>query len=283
MNNKDILYILAYALISSIYCFTLVKYRYKTIEIYSPKTIFNINLITILTLLTFCVLIFNIKNVLQYVFLFFYFYILNFLITSKSLFESLLILICCAHVTYMVYNIQNKQRSPNIFLNLSLEQEDIKQSLISIFRHLNNLIPTLIFFALIYYLQVYIYVNTFYKNLVEKYLISFSSVLLLNLFMWIFAKLFIKNNFEISLEKKIVNIGISILSGVYIFEENNISEILVLVGYIYMIGVNRIYLRNSNRDFFKYSLMFYSNTSIFSWIMACVSYYSVENGNLERD
>lgn len=288
MNNKDILYIFLYTVISSIYCILLVHYRYKNVELYSFRMIFLVNLITVCILTIFCFVIINIRNVLQYLFLFFYIFALYFLVTSKNAIESFIILICCAHVTYMIFHIQEKQgreeviNSQSLFgLELSDEQKDLEHSFISIFRHLNILCPILIVFGSLYHIQVYIFVNTQFKCSFEKYGMTTISILFLNLYMWIFARMFIKSNVKLSLYSKLKNIAISMLSGVYIFEntKNNISEILILIGYVYMISINRLYLKMVHGDIIKYSLMFYSNTSIFSWIMACVSFYSVEMNN----
>jgi hypothetical protein len=163
-----------------------------------------------------------------------------------------------------------------------VEQSILRRSFSHIYSKIYILGPCLVFLCLLFHIQTFIFIHYYPSNILEKILIYAGYFLLINIYTSLCIRIF---KFIIIADKNIIidisykNVIISLMNNVYIFDDyisNNINPILILVGYYYMLFVNRICSYYSDHDFLRYSVLFYSNTIMFSWIMTCISFSVIE-------
>lgn len=181
-----------------------------------------------------------------------------------------------------VYNYRITRISLFDILRCDIEKYILKESINHIYSKIHILAPCLIILCLVFHIQTFIFIHYYPCYIPEKILVYAGYFLFINIYSNLCIEIFrsvIISNKNIRLDTSYKNMIISLVSNVSTYEthiSNNINYILILVGYYYMIFVNRICSYYSNHDIIRYSILFYSNTIMFSWIMICISFSVIE-------
>lgn len=293
---------------------TYISLRTKT-DIQLPENISNriflyVNIITLSYYIIFLILIFYFINYLSYFNLIYILYALYCFYKSEGMYERICIVLSLVHVMYNLYKLTNSKNTNEdnivtldthyIKVNLSFfifevldyfslikidsGWKSIRKALIFLASKSTKLVPILLVTNVIIQIQCKLYSN-FYTDVLLEWIFAFLIYLLIiNYFIHVSiyaCKNIIVSDRTYKIEMCLANIMISLFNYVYILERKNkknieISNILILMGYFYMLIINRIYSNIIYNDYIRNSILFYSSTIIFSLSVICISLSLIE-------
>ncbi|WUR04474.1 uncharacterized protein VNE69_09029 [Vairimorpha necatrix] len=157
---------------------------------------------------------------------------------------------------------------------------DLERSFLHLVSRYKHIIFILLVTNLLVHLQTLIFVNFSPSTLIEYIFISASYCGLINFYIQIsiyFLKKQILGDNTLRIEFSVKSFIVSLLSYVYVIKNTSycsyidLENILVVIGYFYMICINRFNTLIIRDSFIKHSAILYSNTILFSLIMICIS------------